>query len=116
MTAANKFIPRAKGKVSGANGKRRQPASATLLDKIRFKRRAYKIYKKYKTQENYNTYAKARNQVKWETRRGLREKETKLAKDAKVNPKKFYQYVAERCKPKEKIANLKKRRWYINRK
>ena len=72
------------------------------------KRRAFKNYKKYPTQQNHNAYARARNQVKWETRKTVKAKELELACNAKLNPKRFYQYVASKTKRKEEVANLLK--------
>ena len=64
--------------------------------------------KKYPTKENYDYYAKARNQVKWESRKLVKFKEAQLAKDAKYNSKRFFQYVSSKTKPKETVSNLKK--------
>lgn len=80
----------------------------TMLDKIHLKRRAHKLYKKFPTCTNYNSYAKARNQVKWESRRIVKAKEAKLAIDSKSNPKRFFQYIASKTRHKENISNLTK--------
>ena len=82
--------------------------SDTLHNKIKSKRSAFKYYKKYPTVLNYNTYAKLRNQVKWACKKAKREREQKVADDAKTNPKAFYQYVASKTKSKETIPNLQK--------
>jgi hypothetical protein len=97
-----------KVKLSGRSSGKRSAVPHTMLDKIHLKRRAFKMYKKYPTQANYNAYAKARNQVKWESRKMVKERESLLAKEAKVNPKKFYQYVSSRTKSKESVNNLLK--------
>jgi len=103
--AMDKFVPRVKlNKFSGKG--RRDPIPTTVLDKIRLKRRHFKMYKKYPTRENYNAYAKARNQVKWETRKLVTSREKRLAEQAKTNPKCFYQYVSAKTKPKETVSNL----------
>ena len=104
-TAKEKYIPTKK---IGTNNKRRTfAAPQTLLDKIREKRRAFKMFKKYPTTENHNRYARARNQVKWESRKAEKARETKLAKDAKANPKSFFSYVARKTKPKEAVSSLR---------
>ena len=68
--------------------------------------RAYKHYKKYRTQANYDKYAKLRNQVRWESRKAVRNKEKHIAKLAKTNPKAFFQYVSSKTTVREPIANL----------
>ena len=64
------------------------------------------MYKKYRTLENFNAYAKARNQVKWALRKAQKEKEIKIARYIKTDPKKFYAYVSSKTKPRETVANL----------
>ena len=79
----------------------------TLLHKIRLKRRAYKYYKKYPTQRNYDTYAKLRNQVKWESRKAVIKNEQRIALLAKSNPKSFFHYVSTKTKAREPVSNLR---------
>jgi hypothetical protein len=107
LEAREKFIPKVILKHNGVNSKRNS-IPATMLDKVRMKRRAFKMYKKYPTKANQDAYAKARNQVKWESRKLVMSKELHLAKEAKNNPKCFYQYVASKTKPKENVSNLLK--------
>ena len=109
------FIPRKKPKPLVNKPPKNQPsykrtfaAPDSLLKKLKLKRYAFKTYKKFPTVKNYNTYAKYRNQVIWETRKAKIHKETKLAKDVKDNPKAFFQYVNTKLKPKENISNLLK--------
>ena len=83
-------------------------APESMLKKIKLKRYAFKTYKKYPTVKNYNIYARYRNQVIWETRKAKIQKEIKVAKDSKENPKAFFQYVNTKLKPKENISNLVK--------
>ena len=72
------------------------------------KRKAYRYFCKYRTQENYNVYAKARNKVKTECRKATKFREEKIAKEAKSNPKRFYQYVSSKTKPKDNVSPLLK--------
>ena len=83
-------------------------APVTLLQKLQRKRQAFKQYKKYPCTTNYNIYAKFRNQVKWETRKAKKQKELKVALDAKVNPKALFQYINSKTKSKETIPDLLK--------
>ena len=107
LSATDLYVP--KKKIYKQNVfKRPFAAPITLLDKIRLKRNAFKYYKKFPSTANYKIYAKFRNQVKWESKKAKRLREYKVAKDAKVNPKAFYQYVASKIKQKEPISNLLK--------
>ena len=86
--------------------KRKSLVPKTILDKIRLKRQAFKMYKKYRTKENMEAYARARNQVKWALRKSVKEKETAIAKTIKTDPKSFYAYISSKTKPKENVTNL----------
>jgi hypothetical protein len=104
--ARERFVPKVKIKNSGKGRKRKTLVPSTMLDKIKQKRAAFKTYKKQPTKQNYNLYAKARNQVKWESTKLVKTREHNLAKEAKINPKAFYQYVNSKTKPKEAVSNL----------
>ena len=105
MNGMNKYIP--KKKANNINVlPRKSNVSNSTLKKIKTKRVFFDEYKKFPTKSNYNLYAKARNQVKWEVRKEMKNKEKNLAHEAKTNPKKFYQYVALRTKPKVPVGNL----------
>ena len=110
LHAMQKFVPctKAKSRPRKKNGTLKGTVPHTLLDKIRLKRKEYKNYKKYRTQDSYNAYTRARNQVKWLTRKMVRERETKLAKEVKENPKSFFHYVSNKIKPKDSVPNLMK--------
>ena len=102
-TAMDKFIPKMR---NNPNKKRRIPVPQSVLDKIRLKRRLYKMWKKYPTKENERNYAKARNQVKWITRKEEKRTEIKIAKNIKTNPKGLHNYLSTKSKPRESVANL----------
>ena len=108
QVAKEKFIP--KIKISCAKNQRvfNKTVPMTMLNKIHIKRRAHKLYKKFPTIENYKNYAKARNQVKWDSRKMIKAKEAKLAIESKTNPKSFFKYVASKTQHKENISNLTK--------
>ena len=111
--AKDLFIPKKNNKPkTNKNSKKMKPrtfkAPATLLDKLRLKRYAFKTFKQFPTSQNYKIYARYRNQVIWESRKAKKQKELVVACDAKDNPKAFYQYVNSRLKPKENICNLVK--------
>ena len=109
LEATNKFVPRVN--INNNNDKRNRTTKTiprTMLEKIHFKRRAHKMYRKFPTKENANRYARARNQVKWESRKLIKSNEASLALEAKTNPKRFFQYVASKTKTRESVSNLKK--------
>ena len=94
--AEEEFVPKKKFNLNTT--KRKFHAPITLLDKVRAKRRAYKTWKKYRTTHNYNIYAKARNQVKWEVKKAKEFKEIQVAKDAMANPKGIFKYASSKIK------------------
>ena len=73
----------------GTNSGLKKTVPKIVLDKIRIQHKAFKIYKKYRTKENYNAYARARNQVKWIIRKSVKEKEIVLAKNINNYTKSF---------------------------
>ena len=73
-----------------------------LLDK------AFRNFKRFPSNNNYSIYTKYRNQVVWESRKAKKEKEKKIAKLSKSNPKAFYQYVNSKVKPRENVSSLLK--------
>ena len=108
LDAHEKYVPKRKFTSNPNTKKKTFQAPITLLDKIRLKRTLFKKYKKYRTIQNYNAYAKARNQVKWGVRKAKKAKEKQIAQDIKKNPKIFFRYVNSKIKPKEGISNLTK--------
>ena len=82
IEAKDTYVPKRKLNTAN-NNKRKFHAPITLLDKVRLKRTAFKKYKKYPTLQNYNEYARARNQVKWEVRKAKKNKERSIAQSMK---------------------------------
>ena len=83
-------------------------APITLLSALQMKRKAFKVFKKYPSTNNHNTYVFYRNLVNKEVRKAKRTKELKVAKESKLNPKALFQYIASKTKPQDKIPNLEK--------
>ena len=73
---------------------------------LKNKRYLFKIYKKYKSKTSLYNYTLARNLVSYKIRSMKINKETKIAKNIKQNPKAFYQYVASKTTKREGIAEL----------
>ena len=104
--ATNIFIPKCKQSVNKC--KHSFNASDTLLNKIKIKRVAYKHYRKFPNTLNYEKYTEIRNEVKRATKAAQVEKEMRVAKEAKTNPKAFFSYISSKTKPKQPIGNLLK--------
>jgi hypothetical protein len=80
----------------------------TLHFLLQRKRYLFKLYKKYRTKTNLNNYNAARNRVSYKIKQLKQDKESKIAKDIKLNPKAFYQYMASKMLKKEGVADLLK--------
>ena len=78
----------------------------SALKKVKKKAHAYKRYLETREGKDYQAYAQARNQARWETRKLRRELEKSIAKESKNNPKAFYQYANSRLKTRTGIGNL----------
>ena len=105
--AQNKFLP--KKKISGnvnKKPKRTFEAPDYLLTYLHNKRKAFKYYKSYPTARNYKDYCYHRELVNSASKKARRDKELKIAKGSKANPKLLFDYVASQTKPREGIANL----------
>ena len=58
--------------------------------------------------EDFNAYARARNQAKWGCRNAVKEHERTIAQQAKQNPKAFYSHVNHKLMTKSSIPDLGK--------
>ena len=59
-----------------------------------------------RTDENHRAYTRCRNFVRNETRKIKSNYERNIAKDAKKNPKKFWQYVKNKTNVKQQLPDL----------
>ena len=105
-SAAEKHIP--KKKTSKKHIKRSFYAPPSLLQAIQLKRKTYKYYKKYPTEKNFASYVKIRNIVNVEVSQTKCQKEQKIAREAKNNPKALFQYINKKTKPRETVPDLTK--------
>ena len=80
--------------------------SENILAKIRKKHRAWQRYIETKDGQKYKDYCQIRNKVKSLTRRAKIEQEKNISRNAKDNPKKFWQYVKSKTKTKDNIPDL----------
>ena len=91
--AKEKYIPKIKIDRNKRIVRRTFTASNNLLDMLRQKRASHKVYKKFPTLENLNSYKLIRNRVNEEVRLTKKQRELKIAKDVKQNPKAFFNYI-----------------------
>ena len=91
-------------------GSKRKPLwmNSTALVKLKKKRAAYERYLLTKEGKDYAEYAKFRNQTKWEIRKAKRDFEMGIARQAKNNPKAFYNYSKSKLKTRAGVSDLKK--------
>ena len=80
--------------------------SSNAMTKVKRKNAAYRRYLKTTDGKDYVTYARARNQAKWEIRRAKRDYEKKLARESKSNPKAFFKYANSKLKTRCAVPNL----------
>ena len=106
--AKEKFIPTKTIHKKSVNYKKKFPTPQSLIDLFHHKRRAFRYYRKYPSQANYEVYSLLRNQVNQEVRLAKRAQEQSIAKESKHNPKLLYQYISSMSKPKEQISQLTK--------
>ena len=78
----------------------------TLHYLLKEKRFIFKKYKKYKTKSLLYKYNHARNLVSSKIKLMKKDKENKIAKNIKKNPKAFYQYIASKTVFKEGVYEL----------
>ena len=82
------------------------PMDDTLHFLLKDKRYLFKRYKKCKTTLNFLNYNLARSKVSKRIKLMKKNKENKIAKEIKHNPKAFYQYIASKTVKKEGVAEL----------
>ncbi|KAK6167371.1 hypothetical protein SNE40_021416 [Patella caerulea] len=83
------------------------PLDDKTVKRIKKKHRCWQRYMETKDGKLYQEYIKTRNQVKSLIRKAKKNMEKDIAKNAKTNPKKFWQYANSKRKTKPGIAELK---------
>ena len=76
------------------------------LAKIKKKHKAWRRYLETKSGQEYQEFSRARNQVRRECRKAVRQYEKTVAEKAKSNPKVFWKYVKSKMKNRETVAEL----------
>ena len=77
------------------------------LTKIKMKNNSYHRYLRTKDKEDYNQYAKHRNQAKAACRKAISDYEKMLSKEVKSNPKDFFAYAKNKLNYSKPIPDLK---------
>ena len=98
------FIPKTKP----GSRKKRKPLwmDEKVFAKVRKKHAAYRRYMDTKEGREYQEYARARNQAKWECRKAVRDLERKIARESKTNPKAFFSYARSKLNTKTGVSDL----------
>ena len=107
-TAQKKYVP---NKVISSTKSRPKPINtdSTLHQLLQNKRILFKTYKKYRTILTLHDYIVARNKVSMKIKQLKKDKENKIAKNIKHNPKAFYQYISSKMLKKRRCSRFNKR-------
>ena len=101
-SSMSRHIPRRKFDVEGHP----LPMNNQNKAEIRKKHRMWTRFIETRDEDKKKEYNRQRNKVRGITRRAQRDKETKIANEAKRNPKKFWNYVKSKLKTKPGISEL----------
>ena len=79
-----------------------------VLNVVKEKHKAYKKYRRLRTNESKDDYNRAKQIAIYVTKKARTDFETRIANNIKKNPKEFYSYVNIRTDVRSEIAVLKK--------
>jgi hypothetical protein len=104
MEAMERNIPKRKQKVR----EKLKPLwmNEKVLIKLKKKHAAYRRYLETREGEEYQQYARTRNQAKWACRAAVRDFEKDIAREAKTNPKAFFNYTNSKLKTTSSVPDL----------
>ena len=105
LEAENKWIPKVRKRVNGTTNPQWMTNEIKLL--INRKKKAYTIYKRSKSDEDFNRYVAVKRHCEKQIRKSKRNLEISISQQAKTNPKKFYQYIRSKKTIKDKIGPIK---------
>ena len=100
------YVPKKETKLSGTPRPRWINQETVRI--VRKKTRAWKKWRDTNTPEAHATYARARNQARWATRKAVKQFEKRIASKVKVNPKLFWNYVNDKMKSRQPVSDLRK--------
>ena len=101
-----KFIPKVKNLSFLKERNWKTPLDLNMRQNIQEKSKLWKKYKKTRDQQIYIQYKKCRNEVRRQTRNIYKLEQENIARQSKVNPKKFWNYVNSKTKNKEYVGDL----------
>ena len=101
----DEFIPHKVIK-RGGGIKQNMPYESKIIQKIRKKHRCWQRYIETRSEQKFTEYRRLSNQVKNLTKKAKKHKERSIAKEAKCNPKKFWQYVNGKTRIRQGIPDL----------
>ena len=105
LEAENKWIPKVRKRVNGTTNPQWMTNEIKLL--INRKKKAYTIYKRSKSDEDFNRYVAVKRHCEKQIRKSKRNLEISISQQAKTNPKKFYQYIRSKKTIKDQIGPIK---------
>ena len=105
LEAENKWIPKVRKRVNGTTNPQWMTNEIKVL--INRKKKAYTIYKRSKSDEDFNRYVAVKRHCEKQIRKSKRNLEISISQQAKTNPKKFYQYIRSKKTIKDKIGPIK---------
>jgi len=77
-----------------------------VLIKLKKKQTAFKRYLMTREGKDYQQYARTRNQTKWICQSAVKDFEKNLAREAKINPKAFFNYTNSKLKTTSSVPDL----------
>ena len=105
LNAESKHIPKVRKRVNGTTNPQWMTNDIKLL--INRKKKAYRNYKRSKSDEDFVRYAAIKRHCEKLIRKSKRNLEINISQQAKTNPKKFYQYIRSKKTIKDKIGPIK---------
>ncbi len=105
----NKYVPHGRDITIGCRRRGKIPLGRYSLKIIRKKHTLWKRYlMETRDGKYYQEDCRARNKVRTLSRKMQKSFETKLAKDAKQNPKAIWKHINSKCKTREGVSDLRK--------
>ena len=106
-TAVASCIPKKTTRSGDARSRKPWNTSVTI-GKVKMKNNMYRRWRNSRDNEDYLSYAKARNQARSACRKAVRLYEKDIASQIKQNPKHFWRYVKSKLKVRHGVPNLER--------
>ena len=82
--------------------------TSVTIGKVKMKNNMYRRWRNSRDNEDYLSYARARNQARSACRKAVRLYEKDIASQIKQNPKQFWRYVKSKLKVRQGVPNLER--------